>query len=197
MALKRENPDRTAAEIRADPAHPAGLGARRTHPAAQLPPARRSSRRRRRGRRAVFGRFEAEQPERPVDRRRAARPATSAAARRICSRSSTTIPGWSRAPVGLRRGHRAAGRRAAPGAGLPRRPQGRSTSTTARRSSTRGCCGRARNSGSSWCIPHPVGPQGRGKIETVLPDRARAVPGRDHRRARRRSAATTSPTWPS
>ena len=28
-----------------------------------------------------------------------------------------------------------------------------------------GCCGRARNSGSGWCIPTPGRPQGRGKIE--------------------------------
>lgn len=40
VAQRRENPDRTAASDPPDPAHPAGLGARRTHPAAQLPPAR-------------------------------------------------------------------------------------------------------------------------------------------------------------
>jgi hypothetical protein len=40
VALRRENPDRTAAAIQLDPADPAGLGARRAHPAAQLPPAR-------------------------------------------------------------------------------------------------------------------------------------------------------------
>ena len=42
---------------------------------------------------AVFGRFEAEHPQRPVDWRCVARPTNSAAARRICSRSWTIIPG--------------------------------------------------------------------------------------------------------
>ncbi|EUA17568.1 putative transposase [Mycobacterium xenopi 4042] len=44
-------------------------------------------------------------------------------ARRICSRSSMTILGYCRDTAGLRRRHRATGGGAAPGVGLPRRSQ--------------------------------------------------------------------------
>ena len=108
----------------ADPAHPAGLGTRRTHPAAQLPPAGPHRRHRRVGA-AVFGRFEAEHPNDLWT-------GDALHGIRIGGRKtylfaflddhSRLLPGYR---WGYRRGHGAAGRRAAPGAGLPRCPQGR------------------------------------------------------------------------
>ena len=55
-----------------------------------------------------------------------------------------------------------------------------STWTTARRSSTRGCCGPAPGSASSWCTPAGKA-RGQGEDRAVLPDRARPVPGRADR----------------
>jgi hypothetical protein len=73
---------------------------------------------------------------------------TSAAAKRICSRSSTTTPGRSWAiGSGSLRTPCAWRPRCAPRSVLAGSPTG-STSTTARRSSTPGCCARARSSGS-------------------------------------------------
>ena len=108
-----------------DPAHPAGLGARRTHPAAQLSPAGAHRRRGRGSAPAVFGRFEAEHPNDLWigDALHGLRiEARKTLLVRVPGRS---FPAAARLPVGLRRGHRAAGRCAAPGAGLPRRAQGR------------------------------------------------------------------------
>ena len=91
--LKREKPARTAAQVvrilRASlrlvavGAHAAAAfrAAGADHPPGRPPAA------------GLFGRFEAVPAERAVDRRRAARPARSPAARRTCSPSSTIIPG--------------------------------------------------------------------------------------------------------
>ena len=75
------------------------------------------------------------------------------------------LPGDRRAPVRVRRGHRAPGRRAAPGARRRAGSPTGSTSTTGRRSSTPGCCGPARSSGIRLIHSTPGRPQGRGKIE--------------------------------
>ena len=170
VALKRENPARTAAQVRrilrAQMGWAPGERTLQRHFADDPQIAAISVRSRRRGParggvRAVRGR----PAQRAVDRRRPARPARSAAARPTCSRSSTTTPGRSwgtgsgspRTPCGWPR--RCARRSARAGS-----PTG-STSTTARRSSTPGCCGPARSSGIRLIHSTPGRPQGRGKIE--------------------------------
>ena len=161
VALRRENPERTAAQIRRILRTQLGwapdertlqrhfdrLGL--TGAAAGSAP-------------AVFGRFEAEHPN-DLWTGDALHGHELAAARRICSRSSMIIPGCCPATGGA----------------MPRTPCGwpprcarrwppavsptPSMSTTARRSSTRGCCGRARNSVCAWFIPHHAGPKAGAK----------------------------------
>ena len=113
----------------------------------------------------VFGRFEAAAPERVVDRGRPARPARRRPQDLPVRLPRRPLPGDHGAPVRVRRGHRAAGGRAAPGARARAGSPTGSTSTTARRSSTPGCCAPARSSGIRLIHSTPGRPQGRGKIE--------------------------------
>ena len=121
--LKRENPERTAAQVRRI-LPPGWAGRRRSGriqrlfdgPELDQPPRRGS-------RRQAFGRFEADAVERDLDRGPAARPAGRAAARRyLFAYHRRPLPGLMGARFGPPRGRGPAGRRAAPGAGRPRRP---------------------------------------------------------------------------
>ena len=94
-ALKRENPARTAAQVAADPGGRDAGGRPRSRPCSASSTAWSCTGPAPPGAAVVFGRFEADEPERAVDRRRAARPPDRRAARPTCSPSSTTTPGWS------------------------------------------------------------------------------------------------------
>ena len=76
---------------------------------------------------------------------------TSPTAYRYPGRWSGTAGGMARTPCGWQAALR-------DGAHDPRRPRSGSTSTTARRSSTPGCAGRARCWASSWSTPDPASP---------------------------------------
>ncbi len=121
VALRRENPQRTAAAIRRILRTQLGWA----------PDERTLQRNFHRlgltvataGSAPVFGRFEAKPPTTcGLGMRCTAYELLPA--RRTCSRFWTIIPAAARLPVGLCRGHGATGRRAAPSAGLPRCPQG-------------------------------------------------------------------------
>ena len=114
----------------------------------------------RRGVRPVRGRG----PQRAVGRRRAARAAGRRPQDLPVRLPRRPFPADGRLPVRLRRRHRAAGGRAAAGAGLPRRP-GPIYVDNGSSFRIRGCCAPAPASGSGWCTPQPGQPQGRGKIE--------------------------------
>src|SRR5205823_683323 len=146
-ALKRENPVRTAAQVRRILKVQSGWApdertlqrhfARQGLGRGAAP-----------GSAAVFGRFEASRPN-EIWTGDALHGPGSAAARRTCSRSSTTTPGrWPGTGGGWRRTRCASpqrcGRRWRPGAS-----RSGSMWTTGRRSWMRGCCGRARSSAST------------------------------------------------
>ena len=164
MALKRENPDRTAAQVvrilRASSGWaPSESTLQRLFHRRDLMPAR-----------PAGGRHGGVRPVRGRPRRTSGGSATpctargSAAARPTCSRSSTTTPALA---VGYRFGFAEDTVRLAaalqPALGRPRRPGQLSTSTTARRSSTPGCCGPAPSSGSGWCTPPRTARRAEGR----------------------------------
>ena len=130
----------------------------------------------------VFGRFEADRPERDLGRRRAARPADRRPQDvpvRVPRRPFTAGDrgtGWAspRTPCGWP--PRCA--RRWPTRGVPDAVY---VDNGSRLSWTRGCCGPARSSGIRLVHSAPGRPQGRGKIERFFPHRARPVPRRDHR----------------
>ena len=207
VALKRENPARTATQVRRilraqmgwapgertlqrhfadDPQIAAMLGAL----AAGGP-----------GSEAVFGRFEAERPERVVDRGRPARPDDRRAQDLPVRVPRRPLPGDRRAPVRVRRGHRPPGRRAAPRAGLARGP-GRGLRRQRLGVRRRLAAAGLRQARDPADPLHPGPPAGPREDRAVLPHRPRAVPRRDHRRAhhrrrRRPRAGTRSPIWTS
>ena len=199
VALKRENPARTADAGAADPARPDGVGARGADPATPLrrrPADRRGARRARRRRPAAARRCSA--GSRPTARTSCGpgTPCTgprSAGARPTCSRSSTTTPG----------------RSSGTGSGSPRTPCAWPR-RCARRSASRGVPdGIYVDNGSAfvdaWLLRacaklghpadplHPGPPAGPRQDRTVLPDRPRAVPRRDHRRAHHRRRRRPGP----
>ena len=190
-ALKRENPARTAAQVVRILRAVDRVGAVGVDPAAPLPPAGADGPGRRR-RPAVFGRFEAADPnERWVG--------DALHGPRVGGRKTylfAFLDDHSRLAVGYRFGFAEDTVRLAaalqPGAGRPRCPRPRSMSTTARRSSMRGCCGRARNSGSGWCIRHPAPTPRPRQDRTILSHRERTVPRRGHRHHREDLAAPGS-----
>ena len=100
-----------------------------------------------------------------VDRRRPARPGDRRPQNVSVRVPRRPFPGGDGRPVRLQRGHRPPRRRAAPGTGLPRCPRIGLRGQRSRRSSIRGCCGRARAWASGSSTPRPARPQGRGKIE--------------------------------
>ena len=195
VALRRENPERTAAAIRRILRTQLGWAPdertlqRNFHRLGLTGATRRVGAG---GVRPVRGRA----PERPVDWRCVARLTNSGAARRICSRSWTIIPGCCpatggatpRTPCGW---PPRCARRWPPAAS--RTPY---MSITARPMSIRGCCGRARNSVCAWCIPHQVGPKAGEKSRGFSGPCASSSWSRSPA-SPTSSAATTSPTWPS
>ncbi len=177
----------------ADPAHPAGVGARRAHPATPLRHRLGLTERRRRARPpAVFGRFEAEHPNDlwtgdalhgPTiggrktylfafldDHSRACMPGTG-------SGSPRTPCGWP--PRCARRW---------PPAASPTAIYVDNGSAFVDAWLLRACA----KLGVRLVHSTPGRPARPRQDRAVLPDRARAVPGRDHRRTRRSPAATTS-----
>ena len=171
VALKRENPARTATQVRRILRAQMGWAPGRADPATPLrrrPADRRDARRARRRRRPARGGVRpvrGRPPQRAVDRGRPARPARSAGARPTCSRSSTTTPG----------------RSSGTGSGSPRTPCAWPP-RCARRSGSRGVPdGIYVDNGSAfvdaWLLracaklgirlihSTPGRPQGRGKIE--------------------------------
>ena len=112
-------PERSAGQ--ADPGGPARVGAGRADPAADVRP-HRADRAAGPGRAGGLRPVRSGPPERNLDRGRTPR-AEDRRAQNIPFRlRRRPLPGGHGTPVGVRRGHRPAGRRAAPGAGRPRRP---------------------------------------------------------------------------
>nr|WP_239657374.1 helix-turn-helix domain-containing protein [Mycobacterium riyadhense] len=155
------------------PAHRHRVGALGVHPAAPFPPARADGTRAGEAP-AVFGRFEAANPNELWvgdalhgrgsgtaktylftfldDHSRLASATGSAFLKTPCGWPPRCAPRW-----------------------RPRVPAG-STWITAALSSMPGCCGHARNSVCAWSIHNPVDPKD-GQDRTVFPHRARTVPG--------------------
>ena len=175
----------------ADPARPDGVGARGADPATPLrrrPADRRDARRARRRRPGARRCSAGSRPtgpnelwtgdalHGPHDRRPQDLPV------RVPRRP---LPGDRRAPVRVRRGHRAPGRRAAPGARLARGP-GRDLCRQRLGVRRRLAAAGLRQARDPADPLHPGPPAGPREDRAVLPDRPRAVPRRDHRRPRRR-----------
>ena len=177
-------PDRCAGPP--DPGHPDGVGAGRADPATLV--RRRPADRRpgvggrvRAGVRAVRG----VAAQRVVDRRRPARPARRRPQDLSVRLPRRPLPGDHGAPVRVRRGHRAARRRAAPRARLargPRRDLCRQRLGVRRRLAA----ARLREARHPADPLHPGSAAGPRQDRTLLPDRPRAVPRRDHREPRGR-----------
>ena len=178
-ALKRENLDRTAAQVTRIMLAQAGWA-----------PSERTVQRH-------FERLELDRARRPAA---GVRPVRSLPAQRVLDRRRPARPGDRRAqdlPVRVPRRPlpavmvarfgfaedtvrlAAALRPALASRGVP----SRSTSTTAARSSTRGCCGPAPASVSSSCTRRPAGRRA-GARSKLLPHRPRPVPRRNHRAGR-------------
>ena len=130
----------------------------------------------------TFGRFEAARPERAVDRGCAARPACGRPQDVPVLLPGRPFTGGDGRPVGILRGHRPAGRRAAPGAGRPRHPGialRRQRVGVRRRGAEAGRCP-ARHQDHSQRAGPAAGP---GEDREILRRGPRTVPGRDRRRA--------------
>ena len=164
VALKREVPDRTAAQVAAILRAHAGWAPDErtlqrhfarleltTRPNGQPPQA--------------FGRFEADAPNERWTGDALHGPTVDGRKAILVRVHRRSFPAADRVPVGPPRGHRPARGRAAQRARRPRDPGARSMSTTGRRSSTSSCCGPARSLGIRLVHSRPGQPAGRGKIE--------------------------------
>ena len=142
-ALKRENPARTAAQVRRILRESCRAGRRRTGPCSGCSSGWSCRTRPDGERRQVFGRFECARAERDVDRGRSARAAVGGPEVVSVRVHRRPLQGRDGRPLVASRRRGPDGRRVPPGPGRPAAFRGPATSITAARLLTRGCCAAA------------------------------------------------------
>ena len=196
VALKREVPARTAAQVARDPAGRVGLVAVGADPAAPLRPAGADHPP---GRAATARRSAGSRPTRPTS----CGPATRCTARLVGRPQGDPVRLHRRSQSGLLAGYRWAHREDTvrleaalrAGAGRPRRPRRDLRRQRQRVRRPASCCGPAPSLGIRLVHSRPGQPAGPGQDRAGVPHRARAVPrravgpGRERRRPGRAEPA--------